>query len=383
MSRRRVLFFTRGRGRGHAIPDLAILAELQRLTTDVEWIFASYATGAATLAAAGAPLVDLHLGDDPPYLEVLIRATHTLNRLKPDLVVSHEEFAALPASKSFGRPTVFLVDFFPLSELRRDSLRYADRILFIEHRGIFPEPPQLAGRVQYLGPVVRPLTVSRADRARVRAELGLDADGRIIAIIPGAWANEQRAPIADLVLPAFRKIAGDGDRLMWVAGADREAIAKRLQDTPGVTLFEEFSPIERLMVCSDLVITKANRGTIIDLDRLGVPSVSLSFGLNPVDEAIVPRLRSNLALDARGIDGAFLGEVVERLLSSGEDHRPGHFYNESSAADVAREITAMLEPGGYSNDGHAAVKGVSRPPPITERSEPFVLDGKGDRPNRA
>jgi hypothetical protein len=41
-----VLFFARGRGRGHAVPDTAIVDELLQLSPDLNVCFASYATGA-------------------------------------------------------------------------------------------------------------------------------------------------------------------------------------------------------------------------------------------------------------------------------------------------------------------------------------------------
>jgi hypothetical protein len=78
---------------------------------------------------------------------------------------------------------------------------------------------------------------------------------------------------------------------------------------------------------------------------LAVPSVSLSFGLNPVDETIVSRLHSNVPLDARGIDPAFLAVTIERVLAmNGTDgtRRPSDLYRDSSAAAVAREIMLVV-----------------------------------------
>lgn len=344
-SKQTVLFFSRGRGRGHAIPDLAIFEALRPLTPQVEWVFASYAAGAVTLAEAGLPVIDLQLADDAPFLEVMVRAARAMVRVRADAVVSHEEFAALPAASVFGKRALFLVDFFPSGESRRESLRYADRILFIEHRGVFGEPRELQGRVQYLGPVLRPLVVSRADRARLRQELGFGEGTRVLTMIPGAWANEKRAPLFDLVLAAFRALPGEDRRLVWVAGAEHEALAARVEGASDVRIVCQHNPIEALMVASDLALTKANRGTTIDLARLGVPSLSLSFGLNPIDEAILPRLNSNLHLDVRGLDAPFLTATFQRLLAAqrvGPPPEPTPLYARSFAPEVAREIASFL-----------------------------------------
>jgi UDP-N-acetylglucosamine:LPS N-acetylglucosamine transferase len=342
---RKILFFTRGRGRGHAIPDLAMLEHLRVQAPEVEWVFASYAAGAATLAEAGVPLVDLQLPDDAPFLEILVRATRTMAGVQPNAVVSHEEFAALPAAHVFRKPVVLLTDFFPSNETRREAIRYAHEVLFIEHQGIFAEPRELAGRVKYLGPVLRPLHASRADRPSARDVFGLSTASKVIAVIPGAWAHEKRAPLFDLVVAAFRALPYDDKRLVWVAGCDKQDLTSRLAGAEDVTLLESCNPVEQLMVASDLVITKANRGTTIDVARLGIPSISLSFGLNPIDEAIIPRLHSNVALDARGVDPAFLATKIAGVLraeESGSPTEPSLLYKTSAAPEVARAIVRAL-----------------------------------------
>ena len=342
-----ILFFTRGRGRGHALPDLAIEAELKQLFPAVELQFVSYSTGAETLRQAGHHVVDLGLRDDAPYLEVLARATRAIVQHRPGLVVSHEEFAVLPVAKALGLRTTFIVDFFPSAEIRRESLRYADEILFIEQRGIFAEPVEARGRIKYLGPVLRPLVFSRANRAEARQALGISEHDKLLAVIPGAWATEARAPIIELVAHAFADLPYTQKRLLWIAGRDHQAISQRLVTSPGVTVVESHSPVEQVMVASDLVITKANRGTSIDLARLGVPSISLSYGLNPIDELVVARLHTNLALDARAVDPSFLAEAMTRMVErsasrDGADPVGNEFYSQSSAAAVAAEIGKLL-----------------------------------------
>ena len=48
-----VLFFSRGKGRGHAVPDAAIASDLVGREPDVKITFASYGMGAATLKSLG------------------------------------------------------------------------------------------------------------------------------------------------------------------------------------------------------------------------------------------------------------------------------------------------------------------------------------------
>ncbi|MBI3680567.1 MAG: hypothetical protein HY235_09240, partial [Acidobacteria bacterium] len=148
-SKKKVLFFTRGRGHGHAIPDIEIIKELEHLRKDVEVRFVSYGTGARTIEQFGFPLIDLGLSEANGTAETSVLAGKLIGWLDPDLVVAHEEFAALPAAKIFDKPTVSILDWFTDPEkYSMQSLRFADQILFIDERGIFPEPEWVRGKVR-------------------------------------------------------------------------------------------------------------------------------------------------------------------------------------------------------------------------------------------
>jgi hypothetical protein len=323
---------------------MVILEELRRLRPEVDVVFVSYGTGAATLREGGHPVIDMELPEDVPFLGVLIRAGHVILRMRPHFVVAHEEFAALPAAKLLRLHTLLLVDFFPRIEIWTQSLLYADRVIFMERRGLFPEPSHVRGKVRYTGPVIRPLSYGRADRRRARVELELPPEATVISIVPGAWATEERSPIHDLVIPAFRALSAPQKKLVWVAGKDFDMLRDRLFDAEDVLVLSQCSPIERLMVASDLVITKANRGTTLELAHLGIRSVSLSHGLNAIDEAIIPRIATNVALHAKGVDSAYLCEVIARCL--GEDRlappdAPAPS-SEGGAAAAAAELAAFM-----------------------------------------
>jgi UDP:flavonoid glycosyltransferase YjiC (YdhE family) len=341
----KLLFFTRGRGRGHAIPDIELARELVRIRPDLHLQFASYAMGVTTLRAAGFSVIDMQLSDEAGYLESIVAAIRTISNERPGLVVSHEEFAALPVAKSFSLPTILIVDFFsPVQTLWSESSQYADEVLFIERRGIFPEPPWLRGRIRYVGPLVRPLAVTRNDRLRMRAELDLPVDAKVVSVIPGSWATEERAPVFELVIPAFRGLPYGRKKLIWVAGRDIEKLAARTGGVEDITLIGEFSPIEKLMVASDLVVTKGNRGTTIELASLGVPAVSLSFGLNVIDEMITWRIPTNTALNARGVDAECLRDAIHGAMAADDSiaYLPSAEYAPGGAMRAAAELATII-----------------------------------------
>jgi UDP-N-acetylglucosamine:LPS N-acetylglucosamine transferase len=318
-----VLFFSRGRGHGHAIPDMAIADELARLRPGTDLRFVSYGTGAATFRAHGRIVIDLEMPDDNPLWRTVIGAGELIAATQPRLVISHEEFAALPVARIFGVPTIFITEWFSDPEHQQmQALVYADHVICIEEPGIFDEPPCVEGKVFYAGPVVRRFEYSRADRGRARRELGLAQDATLILVVPGGWATEQREPIFDLVVPAFDALKAPDKVLVWMAGEDCEMLRERLDGHEDVIVKDRDWQIDRWMVASDLAVTKANRVTLRELAALGIPSVSISHGHNPVDDVLIERISTNTPLDARTVNSRMLARTILDILREASEEKP-------------------------------------------------------------
>lgn len=165
-----VLFFSRGKGRGHAVPDVAIAHELRSTVGGLDIRFASYSVGAVTLRDLGEQVVDLDLPEDNLLWESTIRIINLIQRLRPRLVVSHEEFCVPPLCHAVGIPNVFLTDWFtdPKS-LQMQALKYADQIVFLDEAGIYDEPEYPNNKVSYAGCVLRPRGSTVCDRLDARA----------------------------------------------------------------------------------------------------------------------------------------------------------------------------------------------------------------------
>ena len=311
-----VLFFSRGRGRGHAVPDCALAEELCCLRDDVDIRFVSYATGAETFVELGHTIIDLDLPENNPLFETLIRAARVIGWLKPALVIAHEELAVLAAARILELPTLYLTDWFGGPEdIRTSLLAYADETLFLDDAGIFPEPVQAAGRVHYVGPVLRPFRYTRKDRLRARQELGIPADQVVISVLPGSW-TEQKAPIFALVVGAFDRLEVQSKTLLWIAGEDHAILEHQAKGRTGIVIQQQEWQMDRLMVASDLAVTKATRKTSMELAALGIPSISLSHGLNRIDDIRVKHIASNIALQAGEVDAGFLASTIATIVQS-------------------------------------------------------------------
>ncbi len=313
-----VLFFSRGRGHGHAIPDMAIASHIANSEPDVHLRFVSYATGAATLEKAGWDVVDLDLPENNGFLPTLYKAQSLISCLNPILVIAHEEFAALAAARISKVRSLFISAWLPQpGSLAAECLAEVDGVIVLGEPGIFPTPHPRMPRPAFVGDVVRKMSYGPDDRTRARLELAVASDATVIMVAAGGWATEERAPIADMIIGAFSALPATPKVIFWLAGRDHEMLRKVLGNTPGISVCEFCDPIERWMVASDVLITKGTRGLSIEAARLGLPSISISHGLNPMDDILVSRIKSNVALNAKAIDAETLLYYIGLQLSRG------------------------------------------------------------------
>ena len=295
---KKLLFFSRGRGQGHAFRDLEIERSLRKLV-DVQTTFVSYGTGLSVLQRSGVRCLDLRFPDDNPFIKTIIKAGRVIRDLRPDVVFAHEEMAAVTAASIFNLPSIFITDWFlDPTNTRMRALEDATRIYFLEDPGIFTEPPALRGKVEYVGPIIRSLSCSAGDKQQARLRLNISATATVIIFVAGT-TNESVTPVQELVLTAFDRLPFEEKTLIWNDNKPPDAVVRRAGSSPQVVLSLADEQLDWRMVASDCAITKCTRNTLRELSLLGVPSISLSHGANWIDDVLANRLPNNLPLDAR------------------------------------------------------------------------------------
>jgi hypothetical protein len=312
-----VVFFSRGRGRGHAVPDMAIERELKRAEPDLDIRFVSYSGGAHALRSCGYDVLDLLMPDDPPLSDAIVAQTRVVGYLRPRLVIAHEEFPALIAARVFEVPCIFITDFFqdPKS-FCMEALNCAREIIFTAEPGIYTEPPFLRPQIHYVGPAVRRFQYGRADRQRARQELGIPAEAVLALCQPGNWPESQ-VPMGQVLVSALDAVPYPSKRLIWLAGRDYDALRSLFCDRSDITVVKEDWQIDRLFAASDLAITKANRQTVFEAASVGLPSISVSNGINWPDDVAVAHVRSNTSLHVRGLTADVLAQLMIRKITNG------------------------------------------------------------------
>jgi hypothetical protein len=299
------------------MPDMAIARELTQSVPGLDIRFVSYSGGAETFRSCGYDVVDLRLPDEPPMLTAFVLESRVVRDLQPQLVISHEELAALPASQVFDIPCLFVTDFFQdPNPFLMNAMQCAREIIFMAERGIFTEPPFMGDVIRYVGPAIRRFDYGRADRARARRELDLPPGAAVVLCQPGGY-EEARAPIADLLIAAWDALAIPSRRLIWLAWKDYDALQTRFAGRPDIRVLKEDWAIDRLMVASDLVVTKGSRTSVFEAASLGVPSISISAGVNWPDDVAMEHVRSNSALRAGGLDAGMLARLMAEKIAGG------------------------------------------------------------------
>ncbi len=307
----KVLFFSRGRGHGHAIPDMAIADLLVSRNSNIDVRFASYSTGATTIRDAGREVIDMNLPEINSFTETLLVAHGLVGSERPSLVVAHEEFAAIAAAALHKAPVLFVSAWLPQGNtIAADTLRYANSVVIIERPGLFPIPTTVRTKIVFTGPLRRPLQFTAKDRSANRHDFGWTEDTFSIVVVPGGASKEAESPISDVVLSAFYRLPHPKKLLTWVASSEYDNISTRLAGLAAVEVIKYFRPIEKLLSAADLVITKGTRGITYDCAAVGAPSLSISHGKNSADDLIVPRVRNNIALNAAALDADVLAHYI-------------------------------------------------------------------------
>jgi hypothetical protein len=336
-----VLFISRGKGRGHALPDLAI-SNLLREKNCVEVKLASYGTGYRTLRDNGEiAAVDLGMPDDNSFLESIILCTRLVRDVSPDLIVAHEEFAAVVAASTYQIPALFIIDWFidPL-HIWMQTLNYAREVIFIDDPGIFTEPPNIRNKVFYAGPLIRPLKYHSEDRYKARGELGIANEEIVVSCLPGT-TYEVSSPIIDLVLGAYDQLEYPNKRLIWIDETRRSALLDRCGSREDVYIKGQDWLLERIMVASDVVINKGTRNILRELYEVNTPSVSISHGQNWLDDVIANRISTNIPLNAATTKPSDLAEHLRSLIEKGPPHNTA-VKRDSSTRGLEKTVERIL-----------------------------------------
>jgi len=325
VKKRKILYFSRGRGFSHAMNDILIIRQLEKINKDLEIQIDSYAQGFMFLKKNGFEAFDLDLKlEEEASPEIFKKIKSRLNEIKPDLVVSDEFFMALPMARKFGIPSIFISNWFfeefyewhPLIPV----VKKANHIIFVDRKEFHNIPSNFNVPISFVGPIVREFKYTLKNKSKVREELEIGQNDRVILVTAGG-RSEERNELLDLNVEVFKKLNLNNLKMILLTGNLYHEYSKSLEDEKGIIVKDFDWDMDRLMVASDIVICKGTYSTAWELIYLGIPSICFPDDENPVDKARVSTLAElniAVAVNLNNFNVPYLLEKAKTLLNSKE-----------------------------------------------------------------
>ena len=334
----RILFGVSPIGLGHATRALVLKGELERRGAEVR----AFSGGrAAEFIAASGTAVDDVVDDSGPtvvdgemrwaslwYLRSWRAHRRNVGRVERlfdsfphDLVVCDEEFSGIAVAERRGERRVFISDELELGFARSWLARR------IEHRVerwyrhlqdsvdllVLPEEGEDSGNRRFVGPMVRPPTLSCGD---ARKKYGIPEGRMVLFSTSGSGVGRE------LAARLAASLAGAEPGLWLVVTGNRgdRLSGERVHDL-GVV-----EDNQNLVACADVVVSTAGKSTIDEASAAGTPIVVIPIRHHAEQE------RNAAALGYTSADSRRLPELVRSKL--GTRGEPRRHAGEKKAADA-------------------------------------------------
>ncbi|MBM7784160.1 hypothetical protein [Tenggerimyces flavus] len=341
----RIAYLARGNGFGHAARALPVIDALNRLDPAVEVRLASAGTGAEYLRMRGRGHDDLGFPDEDDHDQDATAKLHAYLASMPELdLVVCDELLRVPAlCDLIGVPCVFVSCFLgtdPGQDPRQDiMLMGARRIVIPDWPELHSVPPFL-DQVEFLGPIVQPIAMSRA---AARQELGI-GDSFVGAVsLGGLTANRltyQRELLRTALALWEQNAPSDGALYVLCGSAVAAAeLGIRSDDARVRWIGYESSQDPDLYLRSADVVFPSPGSAMLKVARSGIPAVVLREPNWPVGRQHVQHLAGRSSVHV-GWNGDAWTTVTDAGVAPTSE---GLWWGEPS--DLAKVILAELPRG--------------------------------------
>ncbi|WP_167009317.1 undecaprenyldiphospho-muramoylpentapeptide beta-N-acetylglucosaminyltransferase [Mumia sp. ZJ430] len=296
---------------GHTSPLLATAGAVRRLAPDAEITALGTPRGleVTLVPQAGYPLelvpavpLPRSLGADllkvPGKLAGTVKATgEVFDRVRPDVVVGFGGYVSVPAYLVARKRKVPIVvheqNALP-GVANKLGARFTQQVFTS-----FPETPLVHSR--YIGLPMREQIAHldrEAERARARAEFGLDPD-RPTLLVTGGSQGARR--INQAVSGAADELAAAGIQVLHAAGRVEEAQVERAPGEPPYVTLPFIERIDLAYAAADAIVCRSGANTVAEVAAVGLPAVFVPLPIGNGEQA----------LNAHPVVGAGGGILVE------------------------------------------------------------------------
>ena len=334
-----ILFGVSPVGLGHATRALVLSRELERRGAAVTLFSGGYA--AEFMEGSGAPVDDIVDDSGPRVVDGemkrastwylmswwahrgnLARAERLFDSHPHDLVVCDEEFSGIVAAERRGEPRVFISDELELGFARSWLARRLERRVEGWYRRlqssvdvlIVPEEGEDSGNRRFVGPIVRPMTMTCPE---VRRRHGIPEGRMVLFSMSGYGVGRE---LAARLASSLRSAAGP-ELTLVISGNRGDRIKGEGVYDLGVVMDNQ-----NLVACADAVVSTAGKSTIDEASAAGTPIITIPIRHHAEQE------RNAAALGYSAEDTGRLAELVRSKV--GRREQPRGYSGEKKAADA-------------------------------------------------
>ncbi len=282
------------------------------------------------------------------------KAKRIIREFQPDVIVGTGGYASFPALKmgaKLGIPTAVHEANAVPGLTTRMAAKTADRIMvnFEDSRAYYDRPE----RVEVTGMPVRS-DFLYGDRAKARAELGLDEKPLIVSAWGSLGAREMNKKIARFMVREaedglFSHVHATGSYgWRWMPDYVKEQ-GLEPEKHPQIDMREYIFNMPQLMAAADLVICRAGASTISEVCASGtpciiVPSPNVTDNHQEKNARVLERHGAALVIREADCDGDSLYERAKELLSDREKCRAMRTAAQKIAVvDAAERIYTVIK----------------------------------------
>jgi len=257
-----------------------------------------------------------------------VRRTEQLwSSYSPDIVVCDEEFSGIAVAEKRGKRRAFIADELKLGfarswfakRIERRVERWYNKLQATVDLLILPASGEEEGNRRYVGPIVRPTTMTCED---TRKKYGLPEGKMVLVSLSGSGIGRE---LAEKVVSAVR--AGSASDVFVAVTGNR---GDRFEEA-GVHDLGIVKDNQNLIACADLVVSTAGKSTIDEAQAAGTPIVTIPIRYHAEQE------RNAAALGYSYANLERLNELVAAKI--GRRETPREFRGEQIAS---RLILSML-----------------------------------------
>ena len=341
----RILFGVSPIGLGHATRALVLAAELRKRGADVRLFSGGKPAnfirrgGVAVDDIVSVPYLRISNGEMSQvvlwYLSSWVAHRRTLGRTRklveeydPDVVVGDEEFSGVTVAGEKGVKRVFISDELSLGfgrtwlaeRVERRVEGWYTKLLDSVDVLIIPESGDDSANRRYVGPIVRPVTMSCSE---VRGAYALPEGRMVLFSMSGSGAGRE---LAERALDSVRGAEPSGVYFVVTGNRGRRITGEGVYDLGVVEANQD------LVACADLVISNAGKSTIDEAAAAGTPIIVIPIRHHAEQE------RNAQALGFSYDDIGRLQELAKERLGRRGDPRP--YAGEKAAADAILSLAA-------------------------------------------